>query len=141
MLLPGSPWWSEPEKFGFNVPDRERFLACMLRYKARLLFPPQFWPAIPYEIDGRSFSEFAGMTSAMTRDIEALGCTTLISDDTALLGHHSGMKIETFRNEFREAVALGDADKQQALVDRVNENLLTVSRNARDKRERQAELA
>ncbi len=124
LLLPGSTWWTSPQKFGFDVPDRERFLSCMLRYKARLLFPPQFWPEIPYRIDGREFAEFAHMTAELTRDIDALGCTTLISDETALLGLHSGLGIREFRDEFRTAVALGDADAQQTLVDRVNRNLL-----------------
>ncbi|MBW1802050.1 MAG: cobalamin-dependent protein [Deltaproteobacteria bacterium] len=121
MLLPGSQWWAEPERFGFQVPDRAAYLHSIVAYKARLLFPPQFWPEMLYRIDEKSFSQFARETSEMTREIEDMGIATLVSDETALIALHAGLDVKRFRDDCRWIFSTGNADGIQQVIDRFNE--------------------
>ena len=123
MLLPGSAWWDDPGKFGIDVPDRDAYLATAIGYKARLLFPPRFWPPLPYTINGMAFGEFAEETAVMTEEIDALGCVTLLSDESSMIGRHSGLDLRAFRDRSRDMFLSGDASGMQAMVEKVNGSL------------------
>jgi len=123
ILLPGSPWWRDPERFGFQVPDRAAYLRRAVAYKARLLFPPSFWPPLGYRIDQKPYAQFAAETEAMTRDLEARGILTLLSDGAAMVSFRSGLSPREFRDRFRFLAATGDAAGVQSLLDRVNDGL------------------
>lgn len=131
VLVPGSGWWHEPERYGFEVPDREAYLRQLVGYKARLMFPPRYWPPLAYRIDGKPFGVYAEETAAMTREIEALGVVTLISDDAAMVAAHSGLSLRAFRDLVRRLVVTGDAAGMQSLVDAVNVNLAMLARPER----------
>ncbi len=123
ILVPGSRWWQNPQKYGFGIENRENCLSNLVSYKVKLFFPPEYWPQMPFTIDRKKFRKFSRETSELTREIEALGVTTLISDDTALIGFYSGKTIIEFRNNFRRLALTGDAEGIQELLSIINENL------------------
>jgi radical SAM superfamily enzyme YgiQ (UPF0313 family) len=120
VLLPGSAWFAEPGRYGFTVDDPAAYVKRAIRYKARLLFPPSFWPELPYRIDGKPFAVFAAETEEFTRDVERLGVVTLISDEAALLARLLGEPPRAFRDRIRLALASGDVDAVSGMIDAVN---------------------
>ena len=120
LLSPGSRWWAEPEKYGFQVPDRDDYLHKTVGYKARLVYPPRFWPEMPYRIDNKPFKQFTVESEEFTREIEEMGPVTRISDEIALLGLRSGLEIREFGNYYRWCFVTGDSVEMQRLVDNIN---------------------
>ncbi len=120
LLLPGSGWWKDPEKFGFQVPDRNEYLHSLVNYKARLVYPPRFWPEMLYRIDDKPFKQYATEAEEITKAIDAMGPVTRISDEIALLSMHSGLDAREFGNYCRWCFVTGDTDKMQKLIDKIN---------------------
>jgi hypothetical protein len=46
-VVPGTPWWNDPERYGFSF-DAEEMTRVGLDYKIKLLFPPSMWEEPPY---------------------------------------------------------------------------------------------
>jgi radical SAM superfamily enzyme YgiQ (UPF0313 family) len=114
-LLPGTPWYDEPEKYAFEV-DREQFLRDNLDYKIKLLFPPMFWKPLPYKVNGMAFSEFVKITEGFVRTLEQNGVLTGVPDDNMLMAALVGMSPREFRDTARWLCATGDAEGMQRLV-------------------------
>jgi radical SAM superfamily enzyme YgiQ (UPF0313 family) len=112
-LLPGSQWFAEPERFGFEV-DRQAYLRENLAYKIKLLFPPQFWKPLPYKLhDGAGrlldFAAMTRLTGEFIGTIEAHGLLTGVPDDNLLMAHLAGVHPRAFRDQARIWCATGDA--------------------------------
>ena len=120
LLLPGSKWWDDPEACGFQVPDRNAYLHNLVNYKARLVYPPRFWPEMLYRIDNKPFHQFATESEEIAKDIEAKGPVTRISDEIALLALRSGLSVREFGNYCRWCFLTGNADEMQQLIDKIN---------------------
>lgn len=120
LLLPNSRWWSNPEQYGFQVPDKNDYLHKTVGYKARLVYPTQFWPEMPYRIDNKPFHQFARESEDMAREIEARGPITRMSDEIAVLGLRSGMGVREFGNYYRSCFVTGNVEGMQDLVNRIN---------------------
>ncbi|MBI2608314.1 MAG: radical SAM protein [Deltaproteobacteria bacterium] len=127
IILPRTRWCLEPERFGFsfNAPyhHMKDYLSFFINYKPRLLYPPEFWPPLPYKIDDKPFSVFAKETSKMTQTLEDRGHLTLMSDEVMLIGKHSQKPFNHFRDECRKALFYGDSQKLKTLVSDVNSSL------------------
>ncbi len=122
-LLPGTPWMEEPEKYNFAV-DKEEILRIGLDYKIKLLFPPQFWDPLPYEVNGMSFHEFSAVTMEFAAKLEAAGVLTNVPDDMALIARCAGMTPRQLRDGARLWCVTGDAAAIAQLVTRANEQIL-----------------
>lgn len=120
LLLPGSKWWDAPENYGLKVPDREAHLFNLVDYKARLVFPPRFWPEMLYSIDNKPFTRFVAETEEFAREIEAMGLSTFISDEMALIALRSGLEPREFGNYCKWYSVTGDADEMQKLLGNIN---------------------
>ena len=120
FLLPNTPWSKEPERFGFRVTSQEDYLSKMLTYKARLMFPPEFWEPLPYEVDGMSFDAYARKNAEMLNELESLGVVTLLSDENALISHLADIPARTFRDTMRSAFLTGDADTVTQILNQAN---------------------
>ncbi len=114
-LLPGTPWFEEPEKYGFEV-DREQFMRDNLDYKIKLLFPPMFWKPLPYRVNGMGFGEFVKITEGFVRTLEQEGLVTGVPDDNMLMAAMVGMTPKQFRDAARWMCATGDADGMGRMV-------------------------
>ena len=118
-LLPGTPWWREPEKYGFEF-DPEETALVGLDYKIKLLFPPSLWQALPYKLNGKSFAEFTALTMEFTAQLEAAGILVGLPDDNALIAHCAGMTPREARDCGRLWCATGDAEAMGEMVARAN---------------------
>ncbi|MFC2074829.1 B12-binding domain-containing radical SAM protein [Bdellovibrionota bacterium] len=120
MLLPNTPWANDPEKFGFKIESREHYLSNMLTYKARLMFPPEFWEPLPYKMGTLDFEEYAKQNAGMVDELEALGIITLLSDENALIANLADIPPREFRDQMRDAFIAGDADFVEKVVKQTN---------------------
>jgi radical SAM superfamily enzyme YgiQ (UPF0313 family) len=125
-LYPGTPWFSESEKFGFQV-DKEKYPERVMDYKIKLLFPPTMWKDPGYKIDGKRFKEFSKETMKMIKDIERMGILTGVSDDQFLMAEFAGMSPKEFRDKNREYFFTGDYEKIGEMVEKINRNICKVS--------------
>ncbi len=122
-LLPGTPWWREPDKYGFDF-DPEQVALVGLDYKIKLLFPPTLWQPLPYKLNGRSFAEFTALTMQFTAELDAGGILVNLPDDNALIAHCAGMTPRQFRDYGRLWCAVGDAEAMGEMVTRTNASIL-----------------
>ncbi len=122
-VLPGTPWWNNPEQYGFDF-DREEMTRQGLDYKIKLLFPPSMWEAPPYTLHGRPFSEFARDTMRFTGALEKAGILTSLPDDNALIAECAGMAPREFRDLSRLWCTIGDAEAMGEMVARANRNIV-----------------
>jgi radical SAM superfamily enzyme YgiQ (UPF0313 family) len=120
-VIPGSEWWSHPEKFGFQMTQTQKKLwSYSLTYKIKLLFPPRFWKPLPYQIDGQSYREFAARTEAFVGELEDNGIVTGMGHDLALMAHAVGMTLRDFRDQTRMDFFTGDFEAARDMVTRIN---------------------
>lgn len=121
-LYPGTPWFANPEKFGFSV-NLKMYPGKVIDYKIKLLFPPSLWKNPGYRIDGKKFKQFSKETMMIIRDIEKLGILTGFSDDQFLMATLTEMKPRQFRDENRGFYFEGDFEQIRGMVEEINENI------------------
>jgi len=121
-LYPGTPWFSEPGKYGF-LTDMDEYPEKVMDYKIKLLFPPNLWKDPGYRIDGKKFRRFSQETMSMIRDIEKMGILTGVSDDQFLMAELAGMNPSEFRDKNREYFFTGDHENIGKMVERINRNI------------------
>ncbi len=118
-LLPGTPWLAQPEKYNFEV-DIEELLLAGLDYKIKLLFPPQFWEAPPYKVNGMTFPQFTALTMKFAMDLETAGILTGVPDDMAMIARCAGMTAQQFRDQARLWCLTGDVTAMAQMVEQAN---------------------
>ncbi len=122
-LLPGTPWWLEPEKYRIEF-DPDELIEVGLDYKIKLLFPPSLWDTLPYRVNGMDYSEFTQLTMKFARDLEAAGILTAVPDDNVLIARCAGMGPREFRDQTRLWCSIGDAEAMGEMVARANRAIL-----------------
>ena len=128
-LLPGTPWFTQAEEYGFEV-DKDEYLRQNLGYKFKMLFPPEFWEPLPYRLNGRSFAQFTRDTRRFIGMLEQAGIVTGLTDDHALMAELSGIDARQLRDLARLWCATGDAASMQGFVEKFNQAAcVPVSRN------------
>ena len=121
-LLPDTPWFLEPEKYGFEV-DPEEYLRENMDYKIKLLFPPSFWKPLPYRLNGMDFSEFVKITGWFSQQLEAAGILTGVPDDNILMAELAGMPLKMLRDAARLWCASGNAPAMGQFVQAFNRGM------------------
>ncbi|MFO7948279.1 MAG: B12-binding domain-containing radical SAM protein [Armatimonadota bacterium] len=122
-LLPGTPWFEDMERFGFEA-DPEQIMVEGLDYKLKLMFPPQFWEAPPYTLNGMSFEEYTRLTGKFAAGLEAQGILTGISHYNALISECAGIDPVKFRDLARLWCFTGDADAMAEMTAAANESIV-----------------
>ncbi len=118
-LLPDTPWLQHPEKYNFEV-DTEELLLTGLDYKIKLLFPPQFWEAPPYKVNGMTFTQFTALTMKFAKDLETARILTAVPDDMALIASCAGMTARQLRDQARLWCLTGDVAGMAQMVKQAN---------------------
>ena len=119
-LLPGTPWFTQAEEYGFEV-DKDEYLRQNLGYKFKMLFPPEFWEPLPYRLNGRNFAQFTRDTRRFIEMLEQAGIVTGLTDDHALMAELSGIDARELRDLARLWCATGDAASMQGFVESFNQ--------------------
>lgn len=114
-LLPGTRWFDEAQSFGFAM-DREHYIEQHLDYKFKMLFPPAFWKAPGYTVNGMSFREFTAITARFAGQLEAEGILTGVPDEMMLMADLAGIAPRQFRDMARLWCSTGQADALQQFV-------------------------
>ncbi len=122
-LIPRTPWWLEPERYGFEF-DPIEYAQVGLEYNIKLLFPPAMWEPLPYTVNGMDYGEFTRLTMQFSADLEASGILTAVPDDNALIARCAGMEPREFRDLTRLWCAVGDAEAMGDMVARANRNIV-----------------
>ncbi len=127
MLLPGALWEKEPERFGFQIKNPSTYRQEILNYKARLMYPPEFWPEIPVIVDGKEYPRYAAENAEMVMELEKNGFLTLLSDENALAARLAGMPARDLRNDTARAFFCGDIMKIADIIASVNQGVVRLS--------------
>jgi len=120
-LIPGTRWQRRAGRYGFSFPrGRAHARRVGLTYKIKLLYPPRFWPKLPYALHGQTSRQLARRTGDLIRCIEAEGITTGMGHDLTLMARELGRGIGEFRDECRAVFLTGDVDRAEGIVSEIN---------------------
>ena len=127
-VIPGSPWCARPDEFGFDV-DLEAFLRRAALGRERSSLPLREWTALTsclgsqYRVGTRSLSQAARDNELLTREVAALGVSTILTPEGALLARISGYEgnEQDFCSLLRRQFFTGDAAAIAAAAERFNE--------------------
>jgi anaerobic magnesium-protoporphyrin IX monomethyl ester cyclase len=123
-VLPGTPWIENPQHYGIEIDDVERFLLDNLDYRFELLFPPQFWDPLPYKINGMSFHEFTAVTMQFARQLEEADILTNFSHTLAAIAQSAEMAPRQLRDMAQLWCVTGDAEAMGSMVEKANRGII-----------------
>jgi magnesium-protoporphyrin IX monomethyl ester (oxidative) cyclase len=119
--VPGTRWGDEGERFGFSIPDRERFWMDTMTYRIKTFYPQALWKPHPlYYLNGKPFADVAMEATEFVGHCERQGMLTQVTDEVLLMADCAGMDAREFRDLSNRCLARGDADGMAQLVERVN---------------------
>ncbi|TVM00668.1 MAG: hypothetical protein CV087_12800 [Candidatus Brocadia sp. WS118] len=98
--LPGTAWQTEPEKFGFDLP--ENYFQTVLRYEYELTKDPSTWPALDISLHGINFLDMLKMSGIMEKKVRELGYTVNVSDEHCLAARSAGFIGQGGLEEFKK---------------------------------------
>jgi radical SAM superfamily enzyme YgiQ (UPF0313 family) len=123
VVVPRTRWFMSPEKYGIVIRDRERYLQQALRWKAKLLLPTRFWQDLPIRITGWRYPHILKQTAGFTRQVNAMGINTAISDDTYLMSVRAGKNITEFKDDAIRAFFTGDGAAIRSMAEDINSHV------------------
>ncbi len=120
--LPGSRWFTEPERYGFSFTDRDAYVMQVASYKARLLLPFKFWDSLDYAVNGKPFAQILDEAAAFAQDVaEAVaGGVVHMSDEVVLMARLAGRDPREFHGGFCLAMMSGDVSGVESLIGEIN---------------------
>ncbi|HOK56308.1 MAG TPA: B12-binding domain-containing radical SAM protein [bacterium] len=120
-IYPGTMWFNHPERFNFELIDKEKYPLNVMNYKIKALFPPSMWQPLPYKVNGMNFKKFAYETEKFQKDVLNLGINTSISNEDYLFYLYSGFNTpEEFLRFNRVYFYSGNSEKLREEIERIN---------------------
>jgi len=99
--FPGTAWFEESERFGFEIGDS--FLREMLEYDYMLYKPPSLWPEVDLKLEGMGIRKILEECQSMRNSLEANGFITEVTDEHFLMmraaGYAGKKGAVTFKNQ------------------------------------------
>jgi radical SAM superfamily enzyme YgiQ (UPF0313 family) len=134
-VYPGTRWATEKARFGFDF-DEQEYTDAAMRYKAKLLFPAEFWDDLPYSLSGQTFRDLVRETMRLSGTLERDGIATHLTDDFALMAFLGGYAAHErdLRDMCRAWFFTGDVERIQEFVARVNSKASVRGRATADQR-------
>jgi len=135
-VIPGSPWCTRPGEFGFDV-DIQGFLRRAALGRERSSLPLRQWTALTsslgsaYRVGTRSLSQATRDNELLTREVEALGVSTVLPPEAALVARISNYEgnEQDFCSLLRRQFFTGDAAAIAAAAKRFNERAASPPHN------------
>lgn len=115
LLQPGSRWWDEPGRFGFEG-DPEAVLDALCSRRTRHLLPMDVFEPLPFRLDGADQRAVAARTAAFTRTLRAAGVLTNMGHDAALFARLAGLEPRALLDLEHDVFLTADAVRARALV-------------------------
>ncbi len=124
-MIPGTPWETDPDRFGFQKLKRKDLWHYALTYKIKLLFPPSLWKPLPYRLNGKSSRRLFRECEDFMAELEASGLLTNVPHEMVLMASALGERgdLKGFRDRCRAQFLSGDAPGIAAMVRRINEGV------------------
>ena len=94
-----------------------------MNYKIKSLLPYWLWPEPPYTLNGKAGRELMAESAQMIGRLEKTGITTMLLDDSAMIGELAGYDLKTYRKDVAAAFYTGDLNYVSSLMDKVNSAL------------------
>lgn len=123
--LPGTKWWKERERFGFEFNDNE-VLDQFLTMHVRHMFPPEFTDTLPYTLENKGHKDLAKISSQFISKLEEAKVTTNISDEISMIAMGVGKDPLDFKKEMGKAFIRGDIETIRDMVTTFNESKVVV---------------
>lgn len=124
-VYPRSRWATDPGKYGIET--EKDFSEKIMNYKIKTMYPPRFWDPLPYSIDGMGFAKFTAVASRFVEQVEKLGITTYVTDESFLFCEALGMPPEKYAERVKRAFFTGDSGDIREMVRAVNDRSSRVS--------------
>ena len=121
-LIPGTPWDTQSQKYGFEKARRQDIWEYALTYKIKLLFPPAMWKPLPYRLNGKTSRRLFKECTGFVRALEADGILTHVPHELVLMAHALGEQddVKGFRDRCRARFLSGASDAIGDMVERIN---------------------
>jgi len=130
VLIPGTKWTINCEKYGIEILDEKEFLNQMMLYKMKIIYPPILWKALPYfKINNKTDKELVRETGLFAQTLEKNGILTQVTSDTALIAKYAGMQPMEFRDKSRKYFSTGNHREIKKIITRINENITNSATN------------
>ncbi len=97
--LPGTTWQTEPNKFGFTLP--EDYSQTVLRYEYELTKDPSTWPELDISLYGMKFLDMLKMAGLMEKKVREMGYVVNVSDEHCLAARSAGFVDQRGLEEFK----------------------------------------
>lgn len=97
--LPGTTWQTEPNKFGFTLP--EDYFQTVLRYEYELTKDPSTWPELDISLNGVKFLDLLQMSGFMEKKVREMGYVVNVSDEHCLAARSAGFIGQKGLEEFK----------------------------------------
>lgn len=120
-LFPTTDWMADHEKYGFDMGAFDECMMQLMNYKIKSLLPYWLWPGLPYTLNGKAGGQLQAEASWMIQELEKDGITTMLLDDSAMIGSLAGYDLKQYRKEVAAAFYTGNVDYASDLLDRVNQ--------------------
>ena len=121
-MIPGTPWQKHPEKYGFEMADRDDLWEYALTYKIKLLFPPSMWKPLPYSLNGKSSKQMFKECQDFGNDLEDAGILTHVPHEMVLMADalDQADDLKGFRDRSRVQFLSGDTETVAQTVRKIN---------------------
>jgi radical SAM superfamily enzyme YgiQ (UPF0313 family) len=117
----GTQWGDNPQQYGFDIGDTERFWQDVMTYRLKTYYPQILWKPYPsYRLNGKSFSDTAKESTWMSHALEKHGLATQMTDEVLLMAHLAQMDSQEFRDKSNTFLAQGNYAAMEGMAAAIN---------------------
>jgi radical SAM superfamily enzyme YgiQ (UPF0313 family) len=122
-ILPPSKWGECPEKYGFEVPDKEEYKVSIMTYNIKQYLPPILWGNIDYKMNGKSHYDIVLETTKFIKELESHGVLTMLLDEAAMMASVINYTPAVFKNEMSQYIFTGDYERLKDMISEINNHV------------------
>ena len=119
-LFPGSRWWADPGRYGFQVEDLEAFRQSLLSFKIRLFLPIALWDMLSFKLDGKDADQVVAECLDFTKALRDLGIQTSVPEEVVLFSCFMDKDPNVLKDLIVQSFIQGDADYLEQMVNDIN---------------------
>ena len=121
LVLPGTSWHTDSDKFGFELD--ENYINILMLYRTRLLLPLALWDPFPYKIAGKTFYEAVAIAQELAIELEKRNIIAGISDFLLLIASCLNISRKEIRDRNRKLFFAGNHLGIECIVNLFNEQV------------------
>lgn len=122
LMLPNTAWYSNPQKYNFSIPSKQKYLEQAIRFMYKFMLPPPLWDNLDYYLDGKSFKELLLKAMYLQNKLKENGFLTLLTHDWFLMSKLSNNEPQEFLNKVFKSLLFGAFDQMEEIISRINES-------------------